>query len=92
VEGERIRGVIRGDVQGVGFRFFLVRSAQASGLRGWVRNRSDGTVEFVAEGPRSELERLLRAARQGPRGAHVTDVDVEWSPASGGLERFELSY
>ena len=92
MDGERIRGVIRGDVQGVGFRFYLVKAAQALGLRGWVRNRSDGTVEFIAEGPRPELERLLRSARQGPRGAHVTDVDVDWSPASGGLERFELSY
>ncbi len=89
---ERLHGVVAGDVQGVGFRFFLVREAHALGLRGWVRNRADGTVEFVAEGPRPELERLLQAAHRGPRSAEVADVKAEWAPATGGLDAFDLTW
>ncbi|HEX9476544.1 MAG TPA: acylphosphatase [Candidatus Dormibacteraeota bacterium] len=89
---ERLHGLVRGDVQGVGFRFFLVREAHSLGLRGWVRNRDDGSVEFVAEGPRNDLERLLEAARRGPSHARVSGVQTEWSSASGGLDRFDLTY
>jgi acylphosphatase len=92
VEHERLHAVVHGDVQGVGFRFFLIRVASAAQLRGWVRNRGDGTVELVAEGPRPDLEAILRAARQGPRGAQVTEVTVDWSPAQGDLDRFDLVY
>ncbi len=84
--------MIHGDVQGVGFRYFVTRHAQARGLSGWVRNRPDGGVELVAEGERSDLDELLRTARQGPRHARVADVDAQWSEASGGLDRFDLSY
>ena len=89
---ERLHAVIHGDVQGVGFRYFITRHAQASGLRGWVRNRSDGGVELVAEGERSDLDALLTAAREGPRHARVVSVDAQWSEARGGLEPFGLSY
>jgi acylphosphatase len=89
---ERLHAVINGDVQGVGFRYFVMRHAQARGLRGWVRNRTDGGVELVAEGARSDLDELLTAARQGPRHALVVSVDAEWSEAKGGLDRFDLSY
>jgi acylphosphatase len=89
---ERLHGVIHGDVQGVGFRYFLIRAAQPLGLRGWVRNRDDGAVEFVAEGSRQDLDQFLRAARQGPRMARVTRVDAQWQPASGGLDSFDLSF
>ena len=84
--------VIHGDVQGVGFRYFVTREAHARGLTGWVRNRSDGAVELVAEGERSDLDALLSAARQGPSHARVADVDARWSAAAGGLEPFNLSY
>jgi len=84
--------VIHGDVQGVGFRYFVTRHAQARRLRGWVRNRSDGGVEMVAEGERSDLDELLSAARQGPRHARVDSVDAQWSEAAGGLEPFDLTY
>ena len=89
---ERLHAVIHGDVQGVGFRYFVTRQAQARGLSGWVRNRSDGAVELVAEGERSDLDELLRVARQGPRHARVASVDAQWSEAMGGLDRFDLSY
>jgi acylphosphatase len=88
---ERLHAVVRGSVQGVGFRYFIQGKAQQLGLRGWVRNNDDGTVELVAEGPRSELERLKMAAEEGPRMARVQRVEVQWSPATGGLADFELT-
>jgi acylphosphatase len=90
VESERLHVVIRGEVQGVGFRFFLLRRARSSELQGWVRNRDDGAVELVAEGRRTDLEQLLAAARRGPQLADVAAVDVEWGPAAGGLDAFAL--
>ena len=91
MDPERLHGVIKGDVQGVGFRFFLIRRAQALGLTGWVTNRDDGVVEFVAEGRRQDLEQLERAAREGPRPASVTAVEVNWSEATGDLSRFDIT-
>ncbi|HEY8797142.1 MAG TPA: acylphosphatase [Candidatus Dormibacteraeota bacterium] len=91
MEPERLHGVIKGDVQGVGFRFFLIRRAEALGLTGWVTNRDDGVVEFVAEGRRQDLEQLERAARDGPRMARVTAVEVNWSEATGDLSRFDIT-
>ena len=91
MEPERLHGVIKGDVQGVGFRFFLIRRAEALGLTGWVTNRDDGVVEFVAEGRRQDLEQLERAAREGPRMARVTAVEVNWSEATGDLHRFDIT-
>ena len=71
------RAVVRGVVQGVGFRFFAERSARALGVRGWVRNRPDGSVESVAEGDDAAVEEYLRRLERGPAGARVDDVDVE---------------
>ena len=84
--------VIRGDVQGVGFRWFLANSARPLGLLGWVRNRRDGSVELTAEGERGALDKLLEAAWQGPRGARVSGLEVEWEEAAGGLEPFGFIY
>ena len=79
-------------MQGVGFRYFVMRIARPLGLRGWVRNRPDGAVEVVAEGERPVLEQLLQAVSQGPRSAHVSRVDADWTAATGGLEPFDLTY
>jgi acylphosphatase len=61
------------------------------GLSGWVTNRDDGVVEFVAEGRRQDLEQLERAAREGPRQARVAGVEVNWSEATGDLSRFDIT-
>lgn len=88
---DRVEIVVRGRVQGVGFRFFIQRLAVELGLSGWVCNRADGTVQIVAEGPRSALEELVRAARTGPRGARVTRIDIRWDKPRGDLpELFEI--
>ncbi len=89
---QRLHAVIHGDVQGVGFRYFLIDHARPLGILGWVRNLPDGTVEMTAEGARGALEQLLDVARRGPRGASVTDVDVSWADASGTLGPFEINH
>ena len=83
--------MVRGEVQGVGFRYFVLAEGRRLGLRGWVRNNADGTVEIVAEGSRAELEQLRIMAGRGPRHARVDQVDAEWTVASGGLGEFELA-
>jgi acylphosphatase len=75
----RVRVVVRGDVQGVGFRRFVEREARMRSIRGWVRNRGDGGVEAEAEGGMQSLRELIEALRRGPVGARVTSVDESWS-------------
>lgn len=67
--------VIRGRVQGVGFRHAMCQQAQLLGLEGWVRNRRDRAVEAVVVGPLEQVELLLAWARRGPRGAEVIAVE-----------------
>jgi acylphosphatase len=78
---QRLEAVVRGDVQGVGFRWFVTRQAALLGLTGWVANRPDGSVEVVAEGLLDELAAFEAALRDGPHGAHVTAVETRRSPA-----------
>ena len=72
----RRRIIVHGHVQGVFFRDSTQRLAKREGVAGWVRNRPDGTLEAVFEGEPDAVERLLRFAREGPRGAQVERVDV----------------
>jgi acylphosphatase len=69
--------VVRGFVQGVGFRVSVAREARVRGVAGWVRNRGDGAVEALFEGPADAVDALVRWCRSGPRGAEVDAVDVE---------------
>lgn len=71
----RIRVVVRGRVQGVGFRWFVREAAREAKLSGWVRNRQDGTVEVEAEGPAAALDSFRAMLRRGPDGAVVASVD-----------------
>jgi acylphosphatase len=89
---ERMHAVVEGDVQGVGYRIFVVRSAGPLALRGWVRNRFDGSVEVMAEGERPSLEALLRDLRAGPRASNVRDVRVEWLPATMEFSDFRVRH
>ena len=73
-ETARLR--ITGQVQGVGYRLWMTRAAASLGLRGWVRNRRDGSVETLVTGPPEALAAMIEAARKGPSGARVTDVTV----------------
>lgn len=68
---------IAGHVQGVGYRYALGAEAQASGIKGWVRNRRDGTVEAVVQGEPLAVEKIIAWARHGPSAARVTEVDAQ---------------
>ena len=87
---ERLSLRIRGRVQGVSYRAHTRATATRLGLAGWVRNRHDGSVELVAEGPREQLQALLEWCREGPPLARVEAVEPAWAPATGELDRFEI--
>jgi acylphosphatase len=74
--------MIRGRVQGVGYRAWAAREARTRGLKGWVRNRSDGAVEAVFMGDESTVQEMIAACRKGPRMAMVSAVEV--TPDPGG--------
>ena len=74
--GRAVRAVVRGRVQGVGFRWFIRERARSLEVAGWVRNLREGDVEFVARGNPEAVERLLAAAREGPARSAVAAVDT----------------
>ena len=82
-----LRLEIRGRVQGVGYRWSMVEQARCLGVRGWVRNRRDGSVEAMVAGPAQAVEQVVAWARSGPRSARV--AAVEGFAAEGRFETFE---
>lgn len=86
----RFEATVRGRVQGVGFRYFVVRRALELGLVGWVANAADGSVRCVAEGPLERLDALADALGSGPLGAIVDAVDIVRMPGTGRFERFTV--
>lgn len=91
-EKTRFRAVVYGRVQGVNFRYYTQLRARQLGVSGYVRNRWDGTVEVVAEGERSTVDRLLEFLHEGPPAAWVQRVDVEWQEYAGKFDRFDVRY
>jgi acylphosphatase len=81
----RVRAVVHGRVQMVGFRAFVIDHAGDLGLSGTVRNQPDGTLETVLEGTTADVERMLDLLRQGPSHARVERVDVEYLAPAGNL-------
>lgn len=75
--------IVRGRVQGVWYRAWTVETASRLGLVGWVRNRTDGSVEAIIEGSPDAIEELLEAIWEGPEAAVVESVDVRDTPVSG---------
>lgn len=89
---ERVHARITGRVQGVAYRWYTQREAERLGLTGWVRNRLDGSVELVAEGPRSGLDALLAWCQDGPPVAAVGSVDPEFVEATGEFPGFTIRH
>lgn len=87
-----VRLVVRGRVQGVGFRAFVEEEAATRALSGWVRNRRDGSVEAVAAGPQAAVEALIETVRRGPPVSRVDTLDVKEADekALGGHRDFAL--
>jgi len=79
---------VRGQVQGVGFRWWTRARALELGLTGWAANLADGRVEVVAQGPRSQCEALLGLLRSGRSPGHAAAVSELWSPARADLDGF----
>jgi acylphosphatase len=81
-ERARLEALVQGRVQGVGFRYFVLREGHRLGLDGWVANEPDGSVRVVADGSRATLEVLLEALREGPPASIVERVVVNWPPVA----------
>lgn len=86
------RIVVRGTVQGVGFRYFCRRQALSARVVGWAKNRSDGSVDIWAEGDAPALEQFIDDVRRGPANARVESIDVMFGDATGNYHTFEITH
>jgi acylphosphatase len=84
------RFLVRGRVQGVGFRWFVEREAHTLGIAGWVRNNSDSSVEVLAVGTREQLSALRARLQEGPRAARVDAVEESEAKPVSGLTNFRI--
>jgi acylphosphatase len=89
---KRARIIVRGFVQGVGFRMYTQSEASRLGLHGYVRNLPDGAVEIVAEGPADAVERMIAWTKHGPPAAQVEDVDLEHTEPTGEFSDFSIRH
>jgi acylphosphatase len=79
-EEKRVRVIVHGYVQGVGFRAACQAEASASGVRGWVKNKWDGSVEALFEGPEEAVDHMIRWCERGPRAADVERIEQREAP------------
>lgn len=82
--------IVKGLVQGVGFRYYVFRVATNLGVPGWVRNLYNGDVEIEVEGDRSLVEELIKEVKVGPRAAYVKDLKIEWQEYQNKHKAFEI--
>jgi acylphosphatase len=81
---------IRGRVQGVSFRYYTSRTAERHHVAGWVRNLPDGDVQAVFEGRESDVRQVVDWCRQGPGGARVDEISIDWEEYRGEFDSFEV--
>jgi acylphosphatase len=84
--------IVHGRVQGVGFRYYVQEKAHLYGIRGWVKNRFDGTVEIEAEGEEENLRLFLESVREGPRFAYVENLEVDRMAGLKNYEGFAITH
>lgn len=89
---KRLQAIVYGRVQGVGFRQSTVMRASTLRLTGWVANLRNGAVKVIAEGSEAALQQFARWLHEGPIGAHVDFVDIEWADASGEFRDFVVHW
>ena len=89
---QELHAWVSGRVQGVGFRYFVIENAVSLGLRGYVRNESNGDVEVLAQGTRPVLERLLTLLRRGPSAAYVREVRQKWGQPTEHFSGFHIRW
>jgi acylphosphatase len=85
MERRAVRVIIRGRVQGVGYRWWAVGEARRLGIDGWVRNRGDGAVDLMAIGSAQAVKQMIEACGRGPAGAVVTGVEPTEAPDDGSV-------
>ena len=81
---------ITGKVQGVGFRYYVLRQAQELGIRGWVSNKPNGDVEALAQGEKADLEQFIAKVKEGPSFSRVEDVSLNWVNEADQYFGFEI--
>lgn len=86
------RFIVKGEVQGVGFRYFAMRAARQAGVAGTVRNLTDGNVEAIAEGAHAAVAEFRATLEQGPSYGHVTQVDETEMQLTGRYSGFEIVF
>ena len=84
--------IAHGIVQGVGFRFFVRERSVQYGIKGWVRNLPDGTVEIHAEGEENQLKEFIAKVRQGPSFGHVSRLSIDWIEAGNKYKNFKIVF
>jgi acylphosphatase len=92
MEKVRARVIIEGRVQGVFFRHHTQETAHGLGVKGWVRNRRDRTVEAVFEGDKDRVDRIIEWCHQGPPEARVTNVQLSWELFTDEFKDFSVTY
>lgn len=88
----RVHLIISGRVQGVSFRASTRDKALGLGLKGWVRNLTDGRVECVAEGEKERVEQLIEFCKEGPTGAEVDEIEIKWGKPKNEFAGFDIRY
>lgn len=89
---ERIHLVVKGRVQGVFFRASTKEKALALGIKGWVKNLPDDTVEIVAEGQKEFISDFIEWCKAGPKHAVVSEIEIEHLPSTGEFKDFNIEY
>ena len=84
--------VVKGMVQGVGYRYFCYRKALDLGVTGWVCNDPEGSVSLLVEGEKAVLIDLIALLRDGPASSRVTDIEIDWCDYSGTMKTFEMRF
>lgn len=84
--------IVQGNVQGVGYRFYVVEQARIYNIKGYTQNLPDGTVKVVAEGDQGMIEDFIKQLKIGPVSAHVSAVDVQWNDIESGFTDFDIRY
>lgn len=84
--------IVSGMVQGVGYRYFVLKVAHRMELTGWVKNLPNGDVEIDVEGPRGLIESFIRELRVGNAWATVRNIDVEWDKYTGKYTGFDIAF
>ena len=92
MEKARARVIVEGRVQGVLFRYHTQETAFNLDLKGWVKNRRDGSVEAVFEGDKEKVDQIIRWCHRGPSEAKVTKVHLNWENYTGEFEDFTINY